>query len=334
VNYRGASETGKIGNLVTITKIIILVVFVGFGLEMMFRTPDWQSHFEPFMAKGWGGVFQAMGLTFIAFQGFEVISQSSEEIENPRKNIPRAVFLSLAIVVPIYLCVAVAALGSVTPAGSTPWDYLASHKELALVEVSRQFFTGGGVMILVGGLISTMSALNATIYSSSRVAFAMGRDRNFPAFFSKVSTKSFTPHWAILVSLFIIVLMSVSLPIEDVASAADIMFLLLFLQVNIAMIRLRKLRPDLDRGFMVPLYPWLSIVGIAMLLFLAVDMFQYSYKAWIARRPGFSSDLPCIKGTPPTGRCSTYKRYNPWSVSKSRNTVYWPAFPVRGPRPA
>ncbi len=281
VNYRGASETGKIGSLVTVAKIIILGVFIGFGLEMMFSTPNWQSHFEPFMANGWSGVFKAMGLTFIAFQGFEVIAQSSEEIENPRKNIPRAVFLSLAIVVPIYLLVAVSALGSVNPGPLTPWDYLARHKELALVEVSRHFFIGGGVMILVGGLISTMSALNATIYSSSRVAFAMGRDRNFPAFFSKVDATKFTPHWAIVVSLMIIVLMSISLPIEDVASAADIMFLLLFLQVNIAMIRLRKMRPDLDRGFMAPLYPWLSIIGIAMLLFLALYMFQYSSKAWI-----------------------------------------------------
>jgi nucleotide-binding universal stress UspA family protein len=75
--------------------------------------------------------------------------------------------------------------------------------------------------------------------------------------------------------------MAVSLPIEDVASAADIMFLLLFLQVNIAMIRLRKKRPDLDRGFFVPLYPYLSIVGIAMLLFIAIYMFNYSLIAWI-----------------------------------------------------
>jgi amino acid transporter/nucleotide-binding universal stress UspA family protein len=296
VNYRGASETGKIGNLVTIAKIVILGVFIGFGLEMMFRTPNWQSHLEPFMANGWSGVFKAMGLTFIAFQGFEVIAQSSEEIENPRKNIPRAVFLSLAIVVPIYLLVAVSALGSVNPGPSTPWDYLARHKELALVEVSRHFFIGGGVMILVGGLISTMSALNATIYSSSRVAFAMGRDRNFPAFFSKVDSKKFTPHWAIVVSLVIIVFMSISLPIEDVASAADIMFLLLFLQVNIAMIRLRKMRPELDRGFVAPLYPWLSILGIAMLLFLALYMFHYSYKAWIVTGVWIFAGLLLYKG--------------------------------------
>jgi amino acid transporter/nucleotide-binding universal stress UspA family protein len=280
VNFRGASETGKVGNFVTMTKIVILLVFVGFGLAIIFRKPDWQASFTPFLPNGWGGVFKAMGLTFIAFQGFEVISQCSEEIKNPKKNIPRAIFLSLMIVVPIYLLVAFTALGTVQAEGMTPWAYLASHKETALVEVAKKFFIGGGIMLLVGGIISTMSALNATIYSSSRVAFAMGRDRNFPSFFGKVHKKNFTPHLSIVFSLFLVVLMAVSLPIEDVASAADIMFLLLFLQVNITLIRLRKKRPDLDRGFFAPLFPYLSIFGIFLLLFLAIYMFNYSPIAW------------------------------------------------------
>lgn len=281
VNFKGASETGKIGNLVTITKIIILLIFIGFGLELILRQGDWQTTFSPFLPHGFGGVFKAMGLTFIAFQGFEVIAQSSEEIKNPKKNIPRAVFLSLIIVVPIYILVAFVAIGTVKPEGMTPWDFLAMKKETALVDVARNFFVGGGILILVGGLISTISALNATIYSSSRVAFAMGRDRNFPGFFSKVHPKNHTPHWSVLISLIIIVIMSVSLPIETVASAADIMFLLLFLQVNLAMINLRKKRKDLDRGFKVPLFPYISIVGIFMLLFLAVYMFKYSIMAWV-----------------------------------------------------
>lgn len=282
VNFRGASETGKVGNLVTVTKIIILIIFIGFGLELIIRKGDWRTTFSPFLPNGFSGVFKAMGLTFIAFQGFEVIAQSSEEIKNPRKNIPRAVFLSLLIVVPIYLLVAITAIGTVKPEGGMkPWDYLALQKETALVNVARNFFVGGGVLILIGGLISTISALNATIYSSSRVAFAMGRDRNFPSFFSKVHTRNFTPQWAILGSLVIVVLMAVSFPIEDVASAADIMFLLLFLQVNLAMISLRKKRKDLDRGFKVPLYPYLSIAGILLLLFLAIYMFKYSILAWV-----------------------------------------------------
>jgi len=297
INFRGASETGKIGNLVTMGKIVILLIFIGFGLEMMFSQGDWLGRFSPFMANGMGGVFKAMGLTFIAFQGFEVIAQSSEEIKNPEKNIPRAVFMSLLIVVPIYLLIAVTAIATVNPpSGMTPWDYLAKHKELALVEVARNFFSGGGVMILFGGLISTMSALNATIYSSSRVAFAMGRDRNFPAFFGKVHPKKFTPHWSILMSLGIVILIVLSLPVEDVASAADIMFLLLFLQVNIAMIQLRKKRPDLRRGFTVPLFPVLSILGILMLLFLAVYMFNYSIVAWIVTAIWIGGGLLTYKG--------------------------------------
>jgi amino acid transporter/nucleotide-binding universal stress UspA family protein len=282
INFRGASETGKIGNIITIAKIVILFIFIGFGLNLVFHRPDWQEAFTPFFPHGWGGVFKAMGLTFIAFQGFEVISQCSEEIKNPKKNIPRAVFLSLLIVVPIYLLVSFTALGAVKPGGGiTPWDYLASHKETALVEVAKTFFVGGGIMLLVGGIISTMSALNATIYSSSRVAYAMGKDRNFPTFFSKVHKKNFTPHLSIIFSLFLVVVMAISLPIEDVASAADIMFLLLFLQVNITLIRLREKRPDLDRGFFTPLFPYASILGILMLLFLAIYMFNYSPTAWI-----------------------------------------------------
>jgi amino acid transporter/nucleotide-binding universal stress UspA family protein len=281
VNFRGASETGKLGNIVTMTKIFILGIFVAFGLHVLINRPDWTSALTPFMVKGWNGVFSAMGLTFIAFEGYEVIAQCSEEIRNPKKNIPRAIFLSLLIVIPIYILVAITSLVAIQPGSLTPWDYMAKYKETALVQVAKNFFIGGGIMLLIGGLISTVSALNATVFSSSRVAFAMGRDRNFPSLFSKVHRKNATPHWAIIVSLLIIVLMAVSLPIEDVASAASIMFLLLFLQVNVAMIRLRKKRPDLDRGFIVPLFPVLTIAGILMLLLLAGYMVQYSPIAWV-----------------------------------------------------
>jgi len=296
INFRGASETGKIGNLVTTAKIVILAVFIGFGLDAVLTRPDWREAFTPFLPHGWGGVFSAMGLTFIAFEGYELIVQSSEEVKNPKKNIPRAVFLSLLIVIPIYLLVAFVALGAVRPDAMTPWDYLASQKETALVEVSKGFFLGGGVMLLLGGLVSTMSALNATTYSSSRVAFAMGRDRNFPAVFANVHKKNFTPHWGLLASLIIVIVMALSLPIEDVASAADIMFLLLFLQVNLAMIRLRKKRPDLDRGFVTPLFPWLSIVAILLLLFLALYMFNYSPAAWAVTAAWIAVGLVIYRG--------------------------------------
>jgi len=283
INYRGASETGGAGNVITFSKIAVLAIFVMFGVWITLRRPDWHVTFtQDFLPNGMGNVFVAMGLTFIAFEGYEIIAQCSEEVRAPKRNVPRAVFLSLAIVVPIYLLVAFAALGSAEGHGMPSWEFLGLRKETALVDVANEFFRGGGVVILVGGLLSTMSALNATIYSSSRVSFAMGRDRNLPTWFGKVHPSKKTPHWAILVSAVFIAIMAAALPIEAVASAADIMFLLLFIQVLVVLIALRKKRPDLRRGFKVPLVPYVPIIGIVLQLGLAVVLFFYSPMAWLS----------------------------------------------------
>jgi amino acid transporter/nucleotide-binding universal stress UspA family protein len=271
INYRGASETGKAGNFITVAKVIIILAFVAMGFAVMAHRPDWHAAFKPMLSNGWGGVFAAMGLTFIAFEGYEIIAQTSEEVEDPKKNVPRAVFLSLLIVVPIYLLVAFVAVGAVTPpAGMAVTQYLGQEKETALVSAANQFIAGGGVVILIGGLLSTLSALNATIYSSSRVAFAMARDANLPELLGRVHHRRATPHLAILFSTVLVVFMAVALPIESVAAAADFMFLLLFVQVNVAAMRLRKTRPDLDRGFRIPFMPVVPIVAIGCMLFIAV----------------------------------------------------------------
>jgi amino acid transporter/nucleotide-binding universal stress UspA family protein len=281
INFRGASETGKMGNVVTVAKVLVIGLFIAFGLATMSARPGWQAEFKPFLPAGMGAVFMAMGLTFIAFQGYEVIAQCSEEIIDPRRNIPRAVFLALLIVIPIYVLVAITALGAISGHGMPTWQYLGAQKEIAMVEAAKQFLPGGAVIFLVGGLLSTLSALNATIYSSSRVAFAMGRDANLPDFFARVHAKKRTPHLAILASTFIVMAMALLLPIEDVASAADLMFLLIFIQVNVVVIRLRKKRPDLNRGFRVPLMPAIPILGIATQVFIAVYLIRYSPKAFV-----------------------------------------------------
>jgi amino acid transporter/nucleotide-binding universal stress UspA family protein len=283
INYRGASEAGGAGNFVTGGKIVLLAVFIGFGVWITLHRPDWHLTFtQNPLPNGVGSLFMAMGLTFIAFEGYEIIAQCSEEVRDPERNVPRAIFLSLVIVVPIYLLVAFAALGAVHPTDMPSWKYLGLHKETALVNVAATFFRGGGVLILIGGLFSTMSALNATIYSSSRVSFAMGRDRNLPAWFGKVHPRRKTPHWSILATGVLSATMAALLPVEVVASAANIMFLLLFIQVQAALIALRKKRPDLRRGFKVPLLPFIPIAGILLQLALAIFLFFYSPTAWLS----------------------------------------------------
>jgi len=283
INYRGASEAGGAGTIVTGGKIVLLAIFIVFGVWATLGRPDWQLTFtqDP-LPNGWSSIFMAMGLTFIAFEGYEIIAQCSEEVRNPERNVPRAIFLSLFIVVPIYLLVAFAALGSAHSGDKPSWAYLGKLKETALVNVAKEFFRGGGIVILVGGLFSTMSALNATIYSSSRVSFAMGRDRNLPAWFGTIHPLRKTPHWSILASGMLSVIMAVTLPIETVASAANIMFLLLFIQVQATLIALRKKRPELPRGFKVPLVPLVPFLGILFQLGLAVFLFFYDRMAWLS----------------------------------------------------
>ena len=282
INFKGVSETGLAGNIVTSAKVLVLGVFIASGLAYMAGHPVSLANFTPLAPRGVSGVLTAMGLTFIAFEGYEIIVQAGEEVKNPKRNIPRAVFWSLAIVIPVYVLVAVTAVGAVQTGSEVPtWQWLGEHKELGLAEAARQFMPLGTTLLLIGGLLSTMSALNATTFSSTRVSFAMGRDRNLPDFFSSVHQRTRTPYLALLYSGVLIIFMAVAVPIEDVAAAADVMFLLLFLQVNVAVITIRrKYGEALDYGFLIPFFPYIPILGIITKLGLALFMFNYSRLAW------------------------------------------------------
>ncbi len=280
INYRGAKETGKAGNVVTVLKIAILLLFILLGSKIIFGEPRRFDHFFPFFPKGFFGILTAMGLTYIAFEGYEIIAQSGEEIKNPQKNIPRAIFYSLIIVVPIYIFVAFIALGVVNPGGMTSWDFLADKKEVAMVEAARSVSQWGSAILLIGGLLSTVSALNATIYSSSRVSFAMGRDYNLPKAFSQIHKRFKTPSGSLFVSSILVIIMILLLPIEDIASSADIMFLLLFVFVNVALIHIRRKKPGLLKGYRSPLFPLIPVMGILTQSVLIVVMFIYSPKSF------------------------------------------------------
>ena len=284
INYRGASETGTVGSLVTMIKVTILGLFVLFGMLAMGRTEAWHTRFTTgFMPNGLGGVLTAMGLTFVAFEGYEIIAQSGEEVINPKRNIPRAIFLAILITVVIYILIGVTAIGAtIPPAGMKAYEYLGMKKEVAIVEVARQVFPlrVGAVVLLLSGLVSTMSALNATIYSSSRVSFAMGRDHNLPAFFARIHPRRHTPHWAVICSGVLMVTMAMALPIEKAGAAASLMFLFLFLQVNLTVMVLRHKMPDLDRGFTIPWFPIIPVSAIFVNALLAVYLFTFSPITW------------------------------------------------------
>jgi amino acid transporter/nucleotide-binding universal stress UspA family protein len=284
LNMRGTEVTGLAENVLTVAKLVILGIFVAYGLKAVGREPmaTTVDAFNPFFPQGAAGVLVAMGLTFIAFEGYDLIATVAEEIEEPERNIPRATFISLTITVVMYLLILFVSLAAVRPPdGSPSWRFLGDYGETAIVRAAEGFMPAFGVAIIVfGGLLSTMSALNATILASSRVAFSMGRDRWLPSAMATIHPERRTPHVAILVTGVILIAMALTLPIEAVGSAASLIFLLTFALVNLSVIVLRRKAPGLPRRYKVPFYPVVPVLGMFLNVFLALYQFSFQPLAW------------------------------------------------------
>ncbi len=282
LNVRGAEVTGQAENVLTISKLVILGVFVFYGLKRVAGVPEQAAeNFTPFFPLGGSGVLVAMGLTFIAFQGYDLIATVAEEIKEPEKNIPRATFIALAVTVTMYLLILFVSLGAVDAGDQASWQFLGRYKETAIVRAAEDFMPAFGVAIIViGGLLSTMSALNATIMAGSRVAFSMGRDNWLPKSMARIDPKRRTPRVAIVATGVLLIGMAVTLPIEVVGSAASLIFLLTFALVNLSVIVLRRKAPELERRYRVPFYPVVPILGFVLNVFLAVYQLTFQPLAW------------------------------------------------------
>jgi APA family basic amino acid/polyamine antiporter len=281
INIKGTSETGKTGSVVTIVQLGTIFALIGAGIWSIHNNPNWTANFDNFMPTGIAGLVAAMGLTFIAFEGYEIIVQTGEEVKNPKRNIPRAIFISLAIVVTLYCLVALVSIGAISPEGIAAWRFIGQGGELGIMKAAEIFLPYGTLVVLGGGMISTLAALNATTFSSARVAFAMGRHYNLPHKLSSIHPVNRTPHVAIIISAVIMSFMAYALPLADIAVAAGVIFLLLFTQVNIAVITIRRIYGDkLSYGFKTPFFPVIPIAGIFLNLGLALYLLVTEPLSW------------------------------------------------------
>jgi amino acid transporter len=281
INIKGASETGKTGTIVTIVQLGTILCLIVAGFWTMYNNPNPMANFADFMPTGIAGLVAAMGLTFIAFEGYEIIVQTGEEVKNPKRNIPRAIFISLAIVVTLYCLVAFVSIGAISLDGIAAWTFIGEGGELGIMKAAEIFLPYGTLIVLGGGMVSTLAALNATTFSSARVAFAMGRHYNLPHKLSFIHPINRTPHIAITISGIIMAFMAYALPLADIAVAAGVIFLLLFTQVNIAAITIRRIYGNkLSYGFKTPFFPVIPIAGIFLKLGLALYLLVTQPLSW------------------------------------------------------
>jgi basic amino acid/polyamine antiporter, APA family len=286
VNIRGASETGKLGIIVTVIQLGTIFALIAAGFLSISNNPNWNSNMiSNFAPIGIGGIVAAMGLTFIAFEGYEIIVQTGEEVKNPKKNIPRAIFISLTLVVLLYCLVAFVSIAAISPqdtGGIYAWKFIGQNGDLGISKAAELFLPYGSLIILAGGIVSSLAALNATTYSSARVAFAMGRHYNLPYQLSEIHHKFKTPYIATIISSIIMAVMAYALPLTDIALASGVIFLLLFTQVNISVITIRRMYGDkLHYGFKTPFFPVIPIVGVFLKLGLAIYLLITQPLSWV-----------------------------------------------------
>jgi amino acid transporter len=277
LNALSTEASGGAETAVTLVKIAILAVFIIFGIGAVSSAtffgiePSATPTVSDFFSNGETKVLPAMGLTFIAFQGYDLIATVTEEVENPKKNIPRAIFISLGVTVLIYLLVVGVAIGTLGA------PRLGTAGEKAVVEAAISFMPDialfgasiGAALIAFGAVFSTISALNAVVIGSSRVAYAMGREDQLPERLGNIHHDYGTPYSALMASAAIMLVATVVAPISLVGNLASLFSLLGFIVVNLAVIKLRREQPNLNRPFEIPFYPAPPILGCILNLVLA-----------------------------------------------------------------
>jgi amino acid transporter len=286
VNIRGSSHTGKVGSAITFSQLAIIAALIIAALvAMTFTNPNWPTNFRDFFPNGTSGLVMAMGLTFIAFEGYEIIAQAGDEIKKPKKNIPKAILISLGIVVCVYILFAFVFIGGLDPLqlGQPAWEFIGSYGELGIIEAAEYYLPFGALIVLAGGFVSTLAALNATTFAASRVSFAMGRNHDLPPMFNKLHEKYRTPFVSTICSAVVMMVLAMLFDLTMIALAASVMFLFLFAQVNAACITIRRLAKEkgLSYGFKTPFFPLIPIVGFAVVSILAVYLLFSQPLSWV-----------------------------------------------------
>src|SRR5690606_25078932 len=251
---RGASESATANTVMVFLKIGVLLFFCAVAFTA-FRS----RNLAPFAPMGWAGLSAAGSRVFFSYIGFDAASTAGEEARNPRRDLPMAIVVSLVVVTAVYVLVALAAVGAMH---WTEFDISGSEASLARVLDEATGRTWPSVVLSMGAVIAISSVVLTVMYGQTRILFALSRDGLIPRVFQKVGPRRRVPVAnTVIVALFISVLAAV-IPLGRLVDATSIGTLFAFALVGVGVIVLRRTRPDLPRGFRVPLFPVTPLLGV------------------------------------------------------------------------
>lgn len=262
------------GRWETAGKMVLFVIVIVGGLWALTGRSlgSVRENLSPFFPGGGPGLLLAMGNTFIALQGFDLISSVGGEIKDPGRTIPRAMMLSLGLALGIYLPLLFIMATVGVPAAQSIMTLGSEHPE-TFVAVAAQHFMGpvGLWLVSVAAILSMLSALHANLFAASRVAVAMALDRTLPQQLGALHQSRETPINAILASVVALIVILVLIP--DVAAAgatASLIFLLSFGLAHWTAILARRRGGGYPAPFRAPWFPLFPVVGGVSCLALAV----------------------------------------------------------------
>lgn len=258
INYCGLRRAGTVIDVLVISKLAILFVFIILGLPY-----TKSSNFFPFVPYGIKGILEAAGIFFFAYVGFARPVYLVEEIKEPTKNVPRGIFFGLLISTIIYVLVSFVAIGLVGT------NVLGSSNSPLEKAINVTGFNWAPILITLGALIATFSVLLDDNIGLSRMIFAMGRKGDYPKYFGHVN-KNNVPGNAIILTGIIGILVTLFFDLRSLAEVASFFILLYFSLVNLSAIKLETK----TRRFPVII----SALGVLITLILA---FSLSFKSII-----------------------------------------------------
>lgn len=229
INYYSIAVVGKIESIAVAIKLTILLAFVAIGGYGLFGNPNvgqlspehWESAFK---------LLTAGMVIFVAYEGFELIANAAPDIENPKKNIPRAYNWSVLFVIVLYIIIACVTVGSLE------FSQIATAQDYVLAEAAKPMLGKAGFTIItIAALISTFSAINASLYGGSRVNYEIAEDDELPHEFTAKFWNQ--PIGLAITTLLTIVLVN-TLHLESISTAGSVGFLLIFAIVNLVGYRL------------------------------------------------------------------------------------------------
>lgn len=261
VNISGVRQSSVINIIFTTIEIgglifVIIAAFPELGKVDYLELPG----------KGVHGILVAASLAFYAYIGFEDIVKLAEETKKPEKVIPRALFITCAIVISVYALVAVSAVSAV------PHEQLGKSASPLADVVSNRFGQVGIVAISVIALFSTSNTILSNMLGSSRVLLEMSKETRWMKPLAYVSPKRKTPIGALVLILVVMCAFALIGNIETIAQIATVFIFVTFMIVNLSVIVLRFKAPDRERPYRIPWnigkIPVFSLLGIALTLFL------------------------------------------------------------------